>query len=266
MFNLNSLYAQNKVIKNKNTKQTTNIKTGETTQPSIKLVPAPVKQKDTTDLPEQEVNSAEEDLKQSPLIEPEKKSGWSLPFRFAGYAFYTIGNQIQFNQGNINFGGSNFSYTDTIQTDNSFGLGAEIIRSNPDGFGFSTGFSYDWLRNVTGFPQKSQFSVRLGTPSLELWTLYANAIYRFDSLYIPFGGNYSFVNYSRPAGFSTSNTFEGTWGLQLGLGLYLGNHFSLETLARLNQLKGKDAYSNGTTVDYGTMQYMNYMFIGKFLF
>ena len=77
-------------------------------------------------------------------------------------------------------------------------------------------------------------------------TINGGAVYRWDSVYIPFG-----LNYSIPSVTNSTLNINGGLGAQFGVGYYFNPQFSLELLEKVQTITA-DAVVGGINVDYKT--------------
>lgn len=111
----------------------------------------------------------------------------------------------------------------------------EVRAMAPDSFGFQAGINYDFESTsksdtaLSGtnfyFPQKIQTT-----------TLYVNLNYQWTNFYLPFGINYSRLEFKHAPGRSNTETDNG-YGIQLGAGWAFNRNLSAELMTR--SLPGK---------------------------
>ena len=126
---------------------------------------------------------------------------------------------------------------------------AEAMYSGQYSWGFNFGLSLDSAKKVENSSDSNpDFQAVGGNSVLDVKTLYANAVYRWQNLYLPFGINLSRVSIRNPsAALASTNSFP---GMQVGLGYLLGKHFALETGIRFVGLQAAyEAPNGGSSAD-----------------
>jgi hypothetical protein len=174
---------------------------------------------------------------------------------------------LHFNQVTVSTGVG--SYIVEMQAEDVASIELEARNMDQQSWGFIGGLTYDFERKFTG-GRITGFggTVTLGSTDpakLKTSVLSANAAYRWENFYLPFGLNYSFVKYTPPASFTGEVSVGGGLGGQLGVGYYISDSIVLEATSRAVLVKLKSTSSSGD-VDYGTGYLSSLLLTGKMLF
>jgi hypothetical protein len=169
---------------------------------------------------------------------------------------YLLGNSassVNFNNVSVSGPGLFATGTLSLNTTPMAGFGAEVWHSEPNSFGWSAGLTWDAPRTISSSDvTTSGYTFHydyLNPPTLSITTLYGNAIYRFDDLYIPFGLNGTIPNFYSG---ETTLQMSGGLGFQLGIGYHINNNFSIECMDRFETFQMSNPQASIYTIDYGT--------------
>ena len=142
----------------------------------------------------------------------------------------------------------------TYHTDTAPGLLIEATVNERQSWGFQIGMSFDARRRINSADVTSgvttQSTATAGDPDIAIAHFYANALYRWDVVYIPFGLNYSFVSMRNPP--PAMLGIRGGMSAQLGIGFALGEQVAIELVSRGTTLHGSETTTAGRTTDLGT--------------
>ena len=188
----------------------------------------------------------------TPIAEPKPTSDHKT--KVSIFAFYNTANSMTFSDIKETTGGVTYSGDATFYSDMAPGFGIEIFVAPENHWGWSAGLTYDSTRNLNsanaGFSGQSVSVVYADPkPTISFVTVYGNAIYRWDSFYLPFGLNVTSPTYKSSDG--TITTVTGTLGTQGGAGFFVNDHFSIEGLLRLVEFNVTRS-SSTFYIDYGT--------------
>jgi len=189
-------------------------------------------------------------------------------FRMGVGVSYDLANTLRFSSASGSDSNGSYSGTLTYNTDPAGGLVIEGSWTGPQAWGFNVGLNLEAKRKIKSWDAifggaNSSGSVT-GDAGLTVAVLYGNAIYRWDSVYVPFGLNI--------AGGSLENAptalvdMHGSAGVQAGVGFMLGEHFSLEALVRVLGFIARKNITGNVTVDLGLGTMAGGVLVGKFLF
>lgn len=138
------------------------------------------------------------------------------------------------------------------------------------GWGFIGGLTIDGKRKLTGGNVKisgHNLAVPSDDPSkIQSTVLYANAVYRWEDFYIPFGLNYSFIEYDVPSASTSSVDASGAIGGQFGIGYYATSNLALELYGRTIGIRLKSATDGATDIDFGKGSIRTAQFAVKYFF
>lgn len=138
-----------------------------------------------------------------------------------------LSNGAQLGKGDIEFetkAGPSLSFEARHSNANSWGFGA--------GVQVGTKVKFKKLKmKLNGTTTEMQLE---GEDKLQETSIYANAIYRWNSFYLPFGLNYTALSYSPK---DPNFTIDGGIGLQLGFGFWLTNNFTIDVMVKASSLE-----------------------------
>ncbi len=167
-------------------------------------------------------------------------------FLIGGYDFTTIAN--------FSGGYSSSSPSTLLDTELNFepalSFGYEFRESKEDSWGKAFGATYHMERELeSGNINGTELTV--SDPSkISMLRVYANAIYRWKNFYIPFGINFTSVNYTAPSDYTGNVDSTGGIGFNLAFGYYIDDKICIEYGAHSN-LWGLEGTSGSTSIDYG---------------
>lgn len=191
------------------------------------------------------------------------------PWRFGVGGSLSLSSKLRFTEGRTD----GFSGTFEADLDYTNALSLEFeARNTPDNsWGVIGGLTYDFERKfdggtIKGGGQSATLSAGSDPSKLQMTVLYANAVYRWNEFYLPFGLNISLPKYTPPNSYTGTSDVKGGLGVQLGVGFYFTEHFVGEIVSRAAAVKMSGVSSTGTKTDYGTGFFSTLMFTGKYLF
>jgi hypothetical protein len=168
------------------------------------------------------------------------------------------------NLGKSEFSSKNFSAIDI-----------EARKLNPNSWGFIGGLSHDigknWIETGTLNSDSGKTDLRVASNPVSLQTvvLYANAAYRLNQFYFPFGLNVAYQKYSKHSDDDIQTHIGGQgYGVQFGIGYYLEEKFILEAYARSVGLNISSTSENASYpfIDLNDGMIANFMIAAKYLF
>lgn len=149
------------------------------------------------------------------------------------------GTEFRFNDANFYSGGATDTGTYSFTLDGALQLTLAAIRSEPNSWGFFAGITFEQKRDlkfetVTLDNGGTSTAYYVGErPTVQFTLIEANAIYRWNTFYIPFGLNYSLVKFTQPSSSTSVVDASGSMGAQLGIGFYVTDQFRIELLSQV---------------------------------
>lgn len=175
--------------------------------------------------------------------------------RVALKASYDSGSSMRFDSGKFTTSGIPYTGTANYKMESAAAVAAELVILEPRSWGAIAGFGIDFSRKIksvdvefSGTNAVGSFTVA-GEPTLTLYTAYASAAYRWNTLYLPFGLNVTFPSISGAP--TAISSLQPLLGAQLGLGAYLTDDVALELLFRGRGVNADSRTSGFTTYDLG---------------
>lgn len=192
--------------------------------------------------------------------------------RIAATVFYSMASDIKFESVQFRDTGASDSGSVTYGSDGAAGLGLEVYQTNPANWGWGVGLQYDLKRNInnqsisTAVSGSAKVEFASPKPYLEVVTLYSNAVYRWEEVYLPFGLNYTISpTFKQGAGATGSISTKGGLGMQVGFGAIASEVVSFELYYRM--LAFNQSSKSGTlSVDHGTGYLSGFNLQAKFSF
>jgi hypothetical protein len=157
--------------------------------------------------------------------------------------------KVRFDTGAQSTDSANLNFKDSP----SATLGLEVMYGAPNAWGLSAGASYDSNHRFRAYEFSSTYgrpaSLTFGDFDANIFTIYANAIYRWDNFYIPFGLNISGIKViDAPA---TVDNLKGGAGAQFGVGYFFGEGIMGEFILRGTAVNSESRDMNGTRLELG---------------
>lgn len=180
------------------------------------------------------------------------RSSSSFGKRFSANLYYSVADKATFEDAKVTTTGASGSVNATYGTDSSVGLGVGYLRTEQQSWGFSGSILYEPRREIKSLtvsgPGGTFTSSATGTKAkLSFILLEANAIYRWNEFYIPFG-----LNLSAPSLTDTGSDVydvKGGLGAFLGAGWFIMDNSSIELFVRSIGMK-MTATDGTTTIDF----------------
>lgn len=188
--------------------------------------------------------------------------GW----KFGLGASYSLTSKLTFSSVTVTDPNTNVTFAATTEIEYKNVPSFELdVRNNPqNSWGFLGGLTYDLSRDQgkTTVKVGDIISSSSGGGNIQMAILYASAVYRWNSFYLPFGFNYNSINSSGngPSG------LKGGVGAQVGVGYYFNDNAVVEVMSRATAVKADPQTSNdGTLVKLGSGYLSNLMLTFKYL-
>ncbi len=174
--------------------------------------------------------------------------------RFVVGAYYGGTDTLTFREVQVTSGGSTDKGEATFESEPNLGLILEYRQMPQQSWGFQAGLIIEGKRDFTKAKSTSGGTTTevtyTGTrPNYRQEVLYANAVYKWEQFYIPFGLNYAIPHFT-PGQTNSTFTIRGQVGVQFGLGFQFTELFGMELMAQATGVNLR-AVSSSTTVEYG---------------
>lgn len=169
---------------------------------------------------------------------------------------YSVANEVRFNKAFVTTTTSSGNVEAVFRTDNGVGLGVTYARMETNSWGFLGNLIYEPGREISsvkftgsGGTATANFT---NSPRVSFLITEANAVYRWNTFYLPFG-----INVCAPALHDTQGSIVSVssgFGVFLGGGLLINESSSLELFIRSLGLRMTET-SDAGSIDYdlGTM-------------
>ena len=189
--------------------------------------------------------------------------------RLTGYVGlgYDSATDLVFNNASYSInGGSSTTGNFTLSGESALSLQGGLQMLSERSWGFQAGIGFEGRRDINSFSgnlggaSAGSFSTK---PALQMSFIEANALYRWNLFYLPFGLSYSLPQLD--AGSAGNLAVKGSIGTQFGGGFYLSDHFQLGILLRILGVTAT-ASSGTTTYDYGYGTYSGLDFNAHYSF
>lgn len=168
---------------------------------------------------------------------------------------YNTSGSLMFEDASMSGTSGNFNGEYEVELENSFGYSVGVTYSPRHSWGFNIGVAGDFKRRV-----KSEKATQSGYEPAEYTLtedyyvrftyLNANAIYRWDNFYLPFGLNYAVMNSDDELYLfkhATSNP-----GVQAGVGFYANDFLAFEFLIQATSFRTGGVSNSGDYYELGT--------------
>lgn len=229
-----------------------------------KAKPAVVEQDETTDEP---AAAPQPTSTQSPYTQNSRDNSW----RFAvGLGLMLGGGTGTFKDAKYTSATDNVSFEAELEYSKIGSLSLEGRYMPQDSWGFMGGFNLEPERKFESGTFKSggsqaSFNGSGDVSKVQFQTVFANAVYRWNIFYLPFGLNISSAKFTAAPGSNSTVTASGIMGAQLGVGWMITDSFAIELYSWVNSMKLKT--TNGSeTVDYGTGYFSSLRVFAKYAF
>lgn len=192
-------------------------------------------------------NKLSELKKNNDDIEYEKKWNFIL-----GIGYMIASSDGRFDDANYSTSGLSIASSAKLSYSKVASLDIGIRNVEKNSWGFLGGLNYAFDRK---FEDGSIGSIKVtstsGSSKIQFTTLYANAVYKWNRLFVPFGLNYSIVKYTPASGFSGTFSESGGIGAQAGVGWEFDKSISLELYSWITAVK-LTASSGNEKLELGT--------------
>lgn len=113
--------------------------------------------------------------------------------------------------------------------DSGLALAYEYRQAKANSFGFAVGIDYHRDRDADTIEiDSTSLSLTGDVATISFTQLYINAIYKWESFYIPFGINYTSATYTPPNTYTGTLSSDSGIGINFGLGWEVGDKFLIE--------------------------------------
>lgn len=194
------------------------------------------------------------------------------PWRYGIGLGHSLTSSMQFGEMQFTTGATVFLGRAEIKYKNAAWFAFEGRNTAANSWGLSVGISHDPERDFDSVNYTAGSAV-INTSSsgvgnggkISFTSVYVNAIYQWEQIYVPFGLSLSAVKYSHADGYTGDTTFSGGFGGQLGLGVEVDNNWCFEALMRSVSVRLKGV--QGTeTVDFGYGSFSAFTIAAKYIF
>lgn len=209
-----------------------------------------------------------------PVAQPAPQAEAPKPerqWRFGlGVGYQLATSAAQFNNVSVVGGGQQVSATGSLTYNQTYVLSAEGRFVRKHAWGFIGGLDYEGQRqfqsgSFSGGGQTVQLTGGSGASKVQFTSVYASAVYRWEDFYLPFGLNFSFINFTPAAGATATGTTQGGVGAQIGIGYQFNDWFALEAYSWATAMQLNIADSS-TSLSTGTGYVPDFVLFAKFLF
>lgn len=177
---------------------------------------------------------------------------------FIGFG-YSLASHLELDDTTYTAGGRSNTWSEAAYVGSApvVSLGLQYLPQKKWGYEF--GASFDFKRKIKNSNTKAN---NFGTPGListgtgiSYLTLVANAAFRWENFYLPFGLNYAKPFFNLPGTAVSKLSYSGQIGGQFGLGVFLDEHFRAEAHYRIMHFRTTETGTN-YQLDYGDI-YLN---------
>ncbi len=193
----------------------------------------------------------------------QESAGSSGAWQWGAGASYSLTSRVRYDSITFTSGGISQTGTGELDFDKGFSLEVDLRNMPANSWGFMGGLTVDLARKegkgIAVFAGVAQTTEDYNN-KLQMTVISANAVYRWNEFYVPFGANLNSPSYNAP-----NVTTKGGVGAQIGFGYYVNSNVVIEGMSRATVLKQTSADSQGTT-DFGTAYFSNLMLTAKYIF
>jgi hypothetical protein len=219
-------------------------------------------QRTVAQTPEEPISSQNSQTERHP--EPNRVRGMAL-------AGYSISNKAKFDKVSFSSGGNSVSGTYEASVDSAFYVGGGAIYTPNNAFGYSASLVFEMKREISSVVISSGGNSTTNTytskPSLQFIYVEANALYRMDQFYVPFGINYSMPTFTQSPESNGTFNIKGALGWQIGLAFIANENLHLSALWRVTSGEASGSYpSIPLDVNFGTGNLGGLAFQANYLF
>ncbi|MBS1972593.1 MAG: hypothetical protein JSU04_19960 [Bdellovibrionales bacterium] len=186
-----------------------------------------------------------------PYYPPVKMDRW-IPTRFSVMTHYSGASELIFKDVNVTTTTSSGSVEVDYGLESSVGVGVSFASMHPQGWGYLANVFYERARAFKSATIKGSAGATTVTSSgssstIAFFVAEMNAVYRWDSFYMPFGLNVSAPTISEDM---SGVSYYGSLGIFWGGGFILSDNATLEIFIRDIAIRMKQ-YTSTATIDYG---------------
>lgn len=187
-----------------------------------------------------------------PYYPPIKMDRW-IPTRFSVTTHYSGASELTFKDVNV----TTTTASGTVEVDygleSSVGIGVSFASMHPQGWGYLANIFYERAREFKSATIKGSTGATTITSSgssstIAFFIAEMNAVYRWDSFYMPFGLNVSAPTISEDM---SGVSYYGNLGVFWGGGFILSDNATMEIFIREIAIRMKQ-YTSTSTIDYGS--------------
>lgn len=183
---------------------------------------------------------------------PRDSSSGDRVIKFGVGVHIAAGNSLTYSDANFRVSGVSTDAEVKYEWEAALGLSIEVAMMEPESWGFSAGYQFEGAHKIDQVTMESGGTTYSGKGAdfeLQVSDVYANAIYRWDQLYLPFGLNYSFVKVKNAP--LALKDVEGGVGMQVALGVNLTEHLAAEFGVRVLMVNANGQTIGTDTADLG---------------
>ncbi len=184
-------------------------------------------------------------------------------FQFAAGLSYAILSSAKFS-GTLSQG-ADYGFSAEGKSGTGGAISADVRFWLNDSYGLMTGFDYELERKIdAGLRYKLDDlpTIDSSDDKYQNLSVYLNFVFRFSTIYMPVGLNYSMVKYSS----ADASTATGSLGYQVGVGGMAMNHLALELFYRVSNFKFRTENASGTIKDFSTAPISSVFVSAKWVF
>lgn len=196
-------------------------------------------------------------------------SSVSQPWQFGVGFGLGLGSRLVFSD--VKFSNSSSEIKADLDFKNSANFIFEARNLQSSSWGFIGTLTYETKRELDSYDYSSNgvtlsFNASDDAPKVQVTLLSLNAAYRWNEFYMPFGFNFSRINWTESNSSSvTSIDAQGGVGFEFGGGYYIQKEIVIEGLIRATAVKLK--LSNSTdSINFGKGYLSSLAISGKYLF
>ena len=193
-------------------------------------------------------------------------------FRIGVGTYVSTASTLKAKDASMHLVGSNNYVPASIELDSSGALSFVIeAKQMPKfGWGYQGGFGHESKREIDNLSitfngQNFGAACQNACPTLTMNYAFANAVYRFDQVYIPVGLNFSRPDYNTTGNEGSSYDFDGRFGAQIGVGLTATDNMVFELMARTLRFEAVEK-TDSLEINYETVSMTGLNFTGKYYF
>lgn len=188
--------------------------------------------------------------------------------RFSFGVYYSLGDRLKFSDSDVSESSLTSNGSISYKLENAFGAAAEVVWSRKRSWGVGGGLATETKRKFKEYTAKfdgEEITRNYGGDSYFTFShVYANAIYRWDAFYLPFGINFLLPKVEDgPLIFKNKS---GSVGGQVGAGYYVHENFATEFVVRASHVNLGGVASGTNYYSYGDGYLFSANLIAKFIY